>query len=247
MEIQKINYEDEKVIQTLINTVAKGASKEEFAMFTEICKATGLNPFKKEIWFIKTSAGVQMMVGLNGFYCIANNNPNFDGIETEVIENDKGQIVKAIARVYRKDRRIPMVAEAYMSEFGKTHGVWKSMPRIMLTKCAESLALRKAFPQELNGLYTQEEMPAEFAEPKNITPPAKPIAKPEPKKRLEPNFDGFYRYQFPVDMDDTQRAWINENVMIKDHKVIDAEIGVFEFPEALIPQLNKFYMESTNE
>lgn len=158
-----INYEDKDTIATLVNTVAKGATPEEFKLFVEMCKATGLNPFKKEIWFIKANNQVQMMTGINGFYTIANSHPQFDGIETEIVQEGK-TIIKAVARVYRKDRRIPMTAEAYMDEYGKSYGTWKSMPRVMLSKCAESMALRKAFPQELNGLYTQEEMPGTYSQ-----------------------------------------------------------------------------------
>src|SRR5690606_31505852 len=90
--------------------------------------------------------------------------PQFDGIETELAE-ESGRIIKAVAKVYRKDRSRPMTAEAYFAEYNKGYGNWKTMPRVMLSKCAESMALRKAFPQELNGLYTTEEMPREFSEP----------------------------------------------------------------------------------
>ena len=177
---------DAKESQILLkNTVALGATDAEFAMFRELCRATALNPFRKEIWFIKgkpkkdgTTAPCQIMTGVNGFYAIANNHPQYDGVE---IENgpeitvplgkakDSGSIITfdwVECRVYRKDRSRPQVFRAYWREYAKDlisgYGyptIWAKMPSVMLTKCAESMALRKAFPQELNGLMTVEELP----------------------------------------------------------------------------------------
>ena len=157
-----LNLDDSKVIATLKATVAKDLTNEEFALFAEHAKSTGLNPFKKEIWAIKAGGRLQLMVGINGFYEIANRHPQFDGIEVETVESN-GKLIKAVAKVYRKDRSRPTTAEAYLSEYGKPHGTWQTMPRVMLSKCAESMALRKSFPQELNGIYTDAEMPREYA------------------------------------------------------------------------------------
>lgn len=153
----------------LLNTVAKGATEAEFLMFLEFCKSTGLNPYKKEIWFIKTDKGVQMMTGINGFLAIANRNPNYDGMEVSIDEQD-GKLISATAKVYRKDRRYPSCATVYFNEYFKPtkfgNGMWEKMPKMMLQKVAKSVALREAFPQELGGLYIQEEMPSEYSVPK---------------------------------------------------------------------------------
>lgn len=175
-----INYEDNKTVELLKNTVAQGATDDEFRLFAELCKSTGLNPFKKEIWFIKTKGytnnrnefvdgKVQIMTGINGFLAIANRHPQFDGMTIKIEEDKNGLPQKAICSVYRKDRKYPSTATALYKEFVKPSrngsGIWQTMPSIMLAKCAKSLALREAFPQELNGLYTQEEMPVEYHSP----------------------------------------------------------------------------------
>lgn len=178
-ELATVDYDKKEVKETIRATVAQGATDAELAMFLELAKATGLNPYKKEIWFIKTKGytkkdgkvvepKVQIMTGLNGFLAIANSHPQFDGMECDVDYGTDGLPRSATAKVWRKDRRFPSLTTALWSEYYKPNpygnkGIWEQMPSIMLAKCAKSLALREAFPQELNGLYTQEEMPADFA------------------------------------------------------------------------------------
>jgi phage recombination protein Bet len=160
-----------EMLNTLRNTVAPGLTDPEFMLFAEMCRATGLNPATKEIWAIKAGGRLQLMTGINGFLKIANSHPQFDGMEVEFERDEKGQLVAATAKVYRKDRRFPSIATAYMAEYGKQTPIWKQMPSIMLSKCAKSLAIREAFINELGGLYTAEEMPSEFSQPKTYEPP----------------------------------------------------------------------------
>lgn len=161
-------------LAVLRNTVAQGATDSEFAMFLEFCKGTKLNPFKREIWFMKTKSytnkrgetvegRVTIMTGFNGFLAIANAHPEYDGMKTEVVRNEDGSLEYAETSVFRKDRKYPSVCRAYFKEFYKPgnfgkESQWDKQPVVMLSKCSKSHALREAFPQELGGLYTQEEV-----------------------------------------------------------------------------------------
>jgi phage recombination protein Bet len=75
--------------------------------------------------------------------------------------------------IWKKGFREPLYAVALYSDYVQTKDeyvnksktgkkiptkFWQSMPSLMLSKCAESLALRKAFPAKMHGLYTAEEM-----------------------------------------------------------------------------------------
>lgn len=178
-----ITQNNVEMLHTLRNTVAPGLTDSEFALFAEIVKSTGLNPVTKEVWAIKAGGRLQLMTGINGFLRIANSHPMFDGMEVE-FEKDGDRIVAATAKVYRKDRRFPAVATAFMAEYGKPTPIWKQMPSVMLAKCAKSLAIREAFVQELGGLYTQEEMPAEFAPPRATTIPQEALIVSEKTNRV---------------------------------------------------------------
>ena len=174
----KIDYEDTRMLQTIRDTVAKDATDSEFAMFIGHCRGTKLNPFKREIWFIKTKQGVQIMTGLKGFYAIANSHPLFDGVDPLEYAEDKGRVISVTAKAWRKDRSRPATVTLYASEFAKQYGNWASMPRYMLGKCAEAHALRRAFPEELNDLYIPEEMP-ETVTPQETDEPHLPSAQEE--------------------------------------------------------------------
>lgn len=182
MDLVKIDYNDPKVIATLKATVAQGLNDAEYRLFAEQCRTTGLSAVKKEIWAIKAGGRLQIMTGIQGYHQIANSHFQYDGIESGLVGKGGEYLpltypgedyIGAWAKVYRKDRRLPHEGVTFLKEYDKGVGNWKSMKRVMINKCAESVALRKAFPQELNGLYTQEEMPHDYEEPKltvDVTP-----------------------------------------------------------------------------
>jgi phage recombination protein Bet len=181
--IHVIDFDHPKIISTIKATIAVDATDEELALFIEVCKATGLNPFKKELWFIKTKRRtwwsqkdnkqitiepkLHIMTGVNGFFAIANRHPAFDGMEPIEYEyNERKELIAATARVHRKDRKYPSVARVLWSEYegttDKGNGIWDEKPHVMLAKVAKTVALREAFPQELNNIYGEEELARHF-------------------------------------------------------------------------------------
>ena len=146
-------YNNETMLNTLRETVCKGATIPQFRMFIEVCKGTGLNPFLKEIWFVP---GVGVMAGRDGYLRVANESPQFDGMETRVERDAKNVPIKATCSVWRKDRSHPITCEAYYNEYKRSGGVWDKYPSAMISKVAEVLALKRSF--SINGVVTEEEI-----------------------------------------------------------------------------------------
>lgn len=213
-----LDYSNPKMLDTIRATVAVNATDAELAMFVAFCESTGLNPFKKEIWFIKTKLKqwtgqdgrpvvvepkVTMMTGINGFFQIANRHPQYDGMdEPEFVEGPNGLPVKCTVRAYRKDRSRPSVGIARWSEYfpgptKKGEGQWEKRPFHMLAKVAKAIALRELFPQELNGLFTDDE--ASDVEAVDVTEQERPVEInliKKPKKALK------------VDVKDAEPEWL---------------------------------------
>jgi phage recombination protein Bet len=145
-----------------------GAGYDQMALFLHQCARTGLDPLAKQIYALNVGGKLSVQVGIDGFRSIAERTGEMDGRDGPYWCGPDGQWSDvwldgnppAAARVtiYRKGQTHGYTATALWSEYGKHTGVWKTMPALMLAKCAEALALRQAFPADLSGLYTPDEM-----------------------------------------------------------------------------------------
>lgn len=124
-----------------------GATKEEFAAFLLVANEYQLNPVTREIYaFPKKGGGIQPIVGVDGWFKMANNHPAFDGITFEDRLSDDGQLVAVTARVHRKDRSHPIEVTEYMAECRRDGDTpWKKWPARMLRHKAAIQAIRYAF------------------------------------------------------------------------------------------------------
>jgi phage recombination protein Bet len=184
---------DDEKRELLARTLCNGASRDELDLFFNICERTGLDPFARQIYAVRRydrKAGREVMqtqVSIDGFRLVAQRSGEYAGQTAVAYCGTDGRWVDvwlneeppAAARVgvYRKGFVEAVTAIALFREYaqrskdGYLTGMWSKMPTVMIAKCAEALALRKAFPAELSGLYTPEEM-AQADNP----PAAAPIA-----------------------------------------------------------------------
>ncbi len=160
--------------ELLKETLCHELTNQEFELFLHVCKRTKLDPFMKQIFAVKRydgAAGKKIMTiqtSIDGFRLTAERTGSYSpGKESVFSYNEQGDLVNAISYIKKMTpdgtwHEISGMAfyEEYVQR-KKDGGVtvfWKRMPHVMLAKCAESIALRRAFPAELSGVYTQDEM-----------------------------------------------------------------------------------------
>ena len=144
------------------NSICKGASNEELQFFIYACQRTRLDPFARQIYSVPRGGQRTIQTSVDGFRLIADRTGKYAPGKEPTFEYDKnGNLISATSYVMKQTRDgtwHQVSANACYSEYNAGSPLWKKMPRAMLSKCAECLALRKAFPAEMSGLYGEEEM-----------------------------------------------------------------------------------------
>ena len=191
------DFWDEKQLAALRQIGLTDAPKAELAVFLHYCQRTGLDPFARQIYMISRGNKYTIQASIDGLRIVAQRSGNYggqtmvewcgtDGIWKDVWLETTPPVAARVG-IYYKDVPNPTYATAKFESYavsyqGKLSGLWAKMPDLMIAKCAEALALRKAFPQDLSGIYSGDEMAqAEIEKP---VPQAKPIEVKEVPAKL---------------------------------------------------------------
>ena len=206
---QKVELSPEVVREYMVSGNKENVTIKEIIMFMNLCKFSGLNPWAKEAYCIKYgNEPATMVVGKEAYLKRAEANDSFDGFESGVIVFNKTDqtmnyregcvclpeedIIGGWAKVYRKDRSHPYVAEVGFEEYaarkkdGSLNSMWSKKPGTMIRKTALVQALREAFPSSFGGAFTEEEgdyvpeIAADIYTPEQAAPAIEQHAQPSP-------------------------------------------------------------------
>jgi phage recombination protein Bet len=191
---------DTKQLAALKQLGLTNASNGDLAVFLHYAQRTGLDPFARQLYMIERGGKYTIQSSIDGLRIVAQRSGEYagqvgpywcgeDGIWTD-IWLEKTPPLAAKVGVLRKGFVEPLWAVAKFDGYNANSPIWKKMPDLMIAKCAEALALRKAFPNDLSGIYTAEEM-EQAGSP--IAPVSAVVEIPEPKPVETPHMVANYQ------------------------------------------------------
>ena len=149
----------------------------EVVMFISLCKYNQLNPFQNDCYLVKydEKSPAQMVTSKESFMKRGESNENYEGFQAGVIivrnnevQEQEGsftlptdQLVGGWCKVYRTDRKVPVIARVSFSEYNTGKSTWSGKPATMIRKVAIAQAFREAFPN-MAGIYMAEEIQPEY-------------------------------------------------------------------------------------
>jgi len=165
----KLSYQ---IVRDFLTKGGGNVTDQDLVQFISICKFNQLNPFLNEAYLVKFgSAPAQMIVSKEALMKRAEQCDTYDGIQGGVIVMrggeqvelegcfylEKDTLVGGWAKVYRKDRKYPVVSKVLLGEYDKKQSTWNEKKSTMISKVAKVQALREAFPTQLGAMYSAEE------------------------------------------------------------------------------------------
>jgi len=208
--VESLSWDRDK-IDLLKRQICKGASDDELQIFIHVAKRTGLDPFVRQIYAVKrwdqqeNKYAMSIQVGIDGLRLIADRTGKYqgqigpqwcseDGVWRDAWLSNEPPVAARVA-VLTSDFKEPLWGVARWNSYvqvkkdGTPTAMWKKMPDLMLAKVAEALALRKAFPAEMSGIYTDDEM-AQLNDPADVVLPRSKASNrlaPAPKQVQSPD------------------------------------------------------------